>query len=100
VAVLILAFTLFIMDAREDLPKISVETEQDWRRLQRNISTGFLGRLDMELQAQGASHDMDTFGFQFLDTLFAITRPNLRINGRTTEEPPEDDEGEVLELDQ
>ncbi|OAX33582.1 hypothetical protein K503DRAFT_700176 [Rhizopogon vinicolor AM-OR11-026] len=83
------------MDAREDLPKISVETEQDWRRLQRNISTAFLGRLDMELQAQGASHDMDTFlphMNQFLDTLFAITRPNLRINGRTTEEPPEDDE--------
>ncbi|KAJ8592579.1 hypothetical protein M405DRAFT_859613 [Rhizopogon salebrosus TDB-379] len=83
------------MDAREDLPKISVETEQDWRRLQRNISTAFLGRLDLELQSQGASHDIDTFlphMNQFLDTLFAITRPNLRINGRTTEEPPEDDE--------
>ncbi|OJA08225.1 hypothetical protein AZE42_09392 [Rhizopogon vesiculosus] len=83
------------MDAREDLPKISVETEQDWRRLQRNISTAFLGRLEVELQAQGASHDIDTFlphMNQFLDTLFAITRPNLRINGRTTEEPPEDDE--------
>jgi hypothetical protein len=49
------------MDAREDLPKISVETEQDWRRLQRNISTAFLGRLDLELQSQGASHDIDTF---------------------------------------
>jgi len=49
------------MDAREDLPKISVETEQDWRRLQQNISTAFLGRLDVELQAQGVSHDMETF---------------------------------------
>ncbi|KAG0705246.1 hypothetical protein DFH29DRAFT_908351 [Suillus ampliporus] len=83
------------MDAREDLPKISVETEQDWRRLQRNISTAFLGRFDLELQSQGASQDKDTFLphiNQFLDTLFAITRPNLRINGRTTEDPYDDDE--------
>jgi hypothetical protein len=34
----------------------------------------------------------------FLDTLFAITRPNLRINGRTTEEPY-DDEGEGYTID-
>ncbi|KAG1756211.1 uncharacterized protein EDB91DRAFT_147 [Suillus paluster] len=83
------------MDAREDLPKISVETEQDWRRLQRNISTAFLGRLDLELQSQDASQDRDTFLphiNQFLDTLFAITRPNLRINGRTTEDPCDDEE--------
>ncbi|KAG1754183.1 hypothetical protein EDB19DRAFT_1665159 [Suillus lakei] len=83
------------MDAREDLPKISVETEQDWRRLQRNISTAFLGRLDLELESQGASQDRESFLphiNQFLDTLFAITRPNLRINGRTTEEPYDDDE--------
>ncbi|KAG2149202.1 hypothetical protein DEU56DRAFT_729296 [Suillus clintonianus] len=99
------------MDAREDLPKISVETEQDWRRLQRNISTAFLDRLDLELESQGTSQDRETFlphinqvskaslvqtrcseRCQFLETLFAITRPNLRINGRTTEEPYDDDE--------
>jgi hypothetical protein len=83
------------MDAREDLPKISVETEQDWRRLQRNISTAFLDRLDLELESQGVSQDRESFLphiNQFLDTLFAITRPNLRINGRTTEEPYDDDD--------
>jgi hypothetical protein len=72
-----------------------VETEQDWRRLQRNISTAFLDRLDLELESQGVSQDRESFLphiNQFLDTLFAITRPNLRINGRTTEEPYDDDD--------
>jgi predicted ATPase with chaperone activity len=49
------------MDVREDLPKISVETEQDWRRLQRNISTAFLDRLDLELESQGVSQDRESF---------------------------------------
>ena len=30
-----------------------------------------------------------TFSTQFLETLFDVARPNLRINGRTTEEPSE-----------
>ncbi|KAG1883136.1 hypothetical protein F4604DRAFT_1921041 [Suillus subluteus] len=91
------------MDAREDLPKISVETEQDWRRLQRNISTAFLDRLDLELESQGVSQDRESFLphiNQFLDTLFAITRPNLRINGRTAEEPYDDDDEEMEPFDE
>ncbi|KAG1826710.1 uncharacterized protein BJ212DRAFT_1307722 [Suillus subaureus] len=91
------------MDAREDLPKISVETEQDWRRLQRNISTAFLDRLDLELESQGVSQDRESFLphiNQFLDTLFAITRPNLRINGRTTEEPYDDNDEEMEPFDE
>ncbi|KAG2066134.1 hypothetical protein BDR04DRAFT_1059771 [Suillus decipiens] len=91
------------MDAREDLPKISVETEQDWRRLQRNISTAFFDRLDLELESQGVSQDRELFLphiNQFFDTLFAITRPNLRINGRTTEEPCDDDDEKIEPFDE
>ncbi|KAG2352628.1 hypothetical protein BDR07DRAFT_1615608 [Suillus spraguei] len=91
------------MDAREDLPKISVETEQDWRRLQRNISTAFFDRLDLELESQGVGQDRELFLphiNQFLDTLFAITRPNLRINGRTTEEPCDDDDEKIEPFDE
>ena len=47
------------MDAREDLPKVSIETEQDWKRIQRNLSNAFLERLDKELEARGRSGDKD-----------------------------------------
>ena len=47
------------MDAREDLPKVSIETEQDWRRIQRNLSNAFLERLDKELEARGWTGDKD-----------------------------------------
>ena len=47
------------MDAREDLPKVSIETEQDWRRIQRNLSNAFLERLDRELETRGWTGDKD-----------------------------------------
>ena len=47
------------MDAREDLPKVSIETEQDWKRIQRNLSNAFLERLDKELEARGRTGDKD-----------------------------------------
>ena len=34
---------------------------------------------------------------QFLETLFDVARPNLRINGRTTEEPSEVEEDDNVE---
>lgn len=47
------------MDAREDLPKVSIETEQDWRRIQQNLSAALLARLDTELDFHGQSGDKD-----------------------------------------
>lgn len=47
------------MDAREDLPKVSIETEQDWRRIQQNLSVALLARLDTELESHGQSGDRD-----------------------------------------
>ncbi|KIJ69553.1 hypothetical protein HYDPIDRAFT_24386 [Hydnomerulius pinastri MD-312] len=83
------------MDAREDLPKVSIETEQDWRRIQRNLSTALLARLDLEVESHGQSGDKDALLphiNEFLENLFDIARPNLRINGRTTEDPYEDED--------
>jgi len=102
------------MDAREDLPKVSIETEQDWKRIQRNLSDAFFERLDRELEVRGHSatdrnellpqanqvrHCQQPRAFissrtipQFLETLFDIARPNLRINGRSTDEPSEVEE--------
>jgi len=106
------------MDAREDLPKVSIETEQDWRRIQQNLSAAFFARLDAELESHGQPGDRDALlphvyqvrrtrrGFlpecaklsyvQFLDTIFDVARPNLRINGRTStaDEPCSDEDGE------
>ena len=47
------------MDAREDLPKVSIETEQNWKRIQRNSSNAFLERLDKELETRGRTGDKD-----------------------------------------
>ncbi|KAG9318353.1 hypothetical protein JVU11DRAFT_443 [Chiua virens] len=90
------------MEVREDLPKISIETEQDWRRIQRNLSAVFLTRLDTELESHGQSGDKDVLlphCNQFLETLSDIARPNLRINGRTTDDPF-DDEDDVEPFDE
>lgn len=47
------------MDAREDLPKVSIESEQDWRRIQHNLSAALLARLDTELEIHGQPGDKD-----------------------------------------
>ncbi|KAL4064757.1 hypothetical protein V8B97DRAFT_1288537 [Scleroderma yunnanense] len=88
------------MDAREDLPKVSIETEQDWKRIQRNLSNALFERLDKELEVRGQSADKDALlphANLFLETLFEIARPNLRVNGRTTEEPSEVEEDDNVE---
>ncbi|KAF9228542.1 hypothetical protein BS17DRAFT_744416 [Gyrodon lividus] len=90
------------MDAREDLPKVSIETEQDWRRIQQNMSTALSTRLDLELESHGQSGDKDVLLphiHQFLEHLCEIARPNLRINGRTTEAPC-DEEDDVEPFDE
>lgn len=88
------------MDAREDLPKVSIETEQDWKRIQSNLSEALSVRLDKELESRGQPGDKEALSphiEQFLETLFDIARPNLRINGRTTEEPSQDDDVEPFD---
>lgn len=47
------------MDTREDLPKVSIETEQDWRRIQHNLSDALLARLEAELESRGQTGDKD-----------------------------------------
>lgn len=106
------------MDAREDLPKVSIETEQDWRRIQQSLSAAFVARLDTELESLGETGVKDEFSphvhqvispwfvparakvlhVQFLEAVFDIARPNLRINGRTstTDEPCSDEDGELI----
>lgn len=54
-----MTFTVKAMDAREDLPKVSIETEQDWRRIQQNLSAALLARLEIELETHGQSGDKD-----------------------------------------
>ncbi|KAF8556821.1 hypothetical protein OG21DRAFT_526564 [Imleria badia] len=92
------------MDAREDLPKVSLETEQDWRRVQQNLSVALLARLEAELESHGQASDKDALlphVHQFLENLFDIARPNMRINGRTsTTDEPCGDEDDVEPFDE
>ncbi|KAH7911443.1 hypothetical protein BJ138DRAFT_1085583 [Hygrophoropsis aurantiaca] len=90
------------MDAREDLPRISFESLQDWNRVQNNLATALRSRLNKELDDQGLPRDEDKFLphiNQFLDSISEIARPNLRINGRNYEDLP-DDEDEFEQFDE
>ncbi|OBZ75487.1 hypothetical protein A0H81_04700 [Grifola frondosa] len=77
------------MDAqREDLPRISVETLQDWRRIKANFSSAVFEALDEQLAASRSS----LANKEFVDRTFEISRPNIRVNGRNLDELNEDEE--------
>ncbi|KIK91654.1 hypothetical protein PAXRUDRAFT_830657 [Paxillus rubicundulus Ve08.2h10] len=82
------------MDGREDLLMVSIETEQDWRRIQQNISTALLARLDRQLATEqsGDKGVLLPHIHQFLESLFEIARPKIRINGCITEVPCGDED--------
>ncbi|EPQ58755.1 hypothetical protein GLOTRDRAFT_104409 [Gloeophyllum trabeum ATCC 11539] len=87
------------MDAtREDLPRVSIETLQDWRRIKYNYERALLEMLDERLAASGLSHERDSlipYIDEFVSSTFQIAKPNVRINGQNSEEI--DDEEEEME---
>ncbi|EGN92014.1 hypothetical protein SERLA73DRAFT_191716, partial [Serpula lacrymans var. lacrymans S7.3] len=91
------------MDAiRDELPRISVETMQDWKRVQANYNDALLLRLEKEIGAQGLSQERDALLahiHKFSAQVFGVARPNLRINGRNYEDM-EDDEEELEPFDE
>ncbi|OCH95202.1 hypothetical protein OBBRIDRAFT_878275 [Obba rivulosa] len=88
------------MDQREDIPRVSVDSLQDWQRIRENYTTAALEALDTELAASGPSQDKDLLLqhlHRFIDRTFEMTRPNVRVNGRNFEELQQNEEGLCLE---
>ncbi|KAI0654715.1 hypothetical protein C8Q70DRAFT_467442 [Cubamyces menziesii] len=80
---------------REDLPRISVETLDDWRRIKRNYTIAALTALDEQLSGSSSTEDREALLahlHRFIDKTFEMARPNVRVNGQNLEEINEDEE--------
>ncbi|CDO74860.1 hypothetical protein BN946_scf185004.g10 [Trametes cinnabarina] len=80
---------------REDLPRISVETLDDWRRIKRNYTIAALTALDEQLSGSSSSEDREALLahlHRFIDKTFEMARPNVRVNGQNLEDINEDEE--------
>ncbi|TDL27300.1 hypothetical protein BD410DRAFT_740174 [Rickenella mellea] len=86
-----------VNDAREDLPRISMDSFYDWQRVRRNYLTAALGTLEKQLAEKGRSHELSLYQqhiMLFVDKAFDISKANLRVNGRNYEEYDNEDEDE------
>src|SRR5882762_2893553 len=94
--------------SREDFPRVSVDGCQDWQRVRSNFADAFRRKLDERLTTLKLTEQQDFLQpyvqqvrlgvfstcvtsmvylpVQFIDRTFEMTKPNLRINGRTVEE--------------
>jgi len=82
---------------REDLPRISVDTIQQWQRIKSEYRKASIVLLDARLTAKGKVRQQDrdlfiTHLHQYIDTVFGIAKPNLRVNGRNFEDMDGNDE--------
>ncbi|KAI0328089.1 hypothetical protein GY45DRAFT_1326747 [Cubamyces sp. BRFM 1775] len=80
---------------REDLPRISVETLDDWRRIKRNYTIAALTALDEQLSGSSSAEDREALLahlHRFIDRTFEMARPNVRVNGQNLEDINEDEE--------
>ncbi|KAF9466435.1 hypothetical protein BDZ94DRAFT_221698 [Collybia nuda] len=74
--------------SREDLPRVSVGTVQDWQRLESNYKRATLSHLDQQILAKSLTTERDALLKhinQFIDQTLKAARPNLRINGQNYE---------------
>ncbi|KAM5535559.1 hypothetical protein V8D89_010726 [Ganoderma adspersum] len=79
---------------REDIPRISVETLDDWRRIKRNYSKAALAALDEHLSPNDSHEDRQLLLahlHRFIDRTFEMARPNVRVNGQNLEDLNEDE---------
>jgi len=89
------------MDAqREDLPRVSVNTTQEWQHIRTEYTNALIALLDARLVTKGKVRPQDRILFmshiyQYIDTVFGIAKPNLRVNGRNFEDLDENDEVEI-----
>ncbi|KAF9002006.1 hypothetical protein BDQ17DRAFT_1357904 [Cyathus striatus] len=76
------------MNTREDLPRISVGTVQDWQWLKANYTQTTLALLEEKMTSSGCSNERDVLLSHlhlFIDQTFALAQTNLRINGHNFE---------------
>ncbi|KAK2467127.1 hypothetical protein APHAL10511_001385 [Amanita phalloides] len=74
-------------DAREDLPRISIENTQSWQQLIARYKETVLRRLEEDI-GTSLANERDALRphvLRFIDQTLSTARPNLRINGQPYE---------------
>ncbi|ETW85570.1 hypothetical protein HETIRDRAFT_242799, partial [Heterobasidion irregulare TC 32-1] len=74
---------------REEFPRVSVDTQQDWQRIRANFTQAVYARLDEQLALNNLTGQRSLFADhvqQLIDATFDIARANVRVNGRNLED--------------
>ncbi|KAI5123622.1 hypothetical protein M0805_003436 [Coniferiporia weirii] len=77
------------VNIRDDLPRVSIDSVQEWRRIKENFNAAALNTFEAKLAQSGLSSQRNLLLphlKQFVDRTFEIASPNLRINGRNFDE--------------
>lgn len=62
---------------REDIPRVSVDSLQDWQRIRENYTNAALAALDVELAASSSSSERDLL-LQHLHRVRQLLSPYIR----------------------
>ncbi|KAF8964064.1 hypothetical protein BDZ97DRAFT_1758172 [Flammula alnicola] len=76
------------MENREDIPRVSVGSVQDWQKVRSNYREAALSELQEQVASRGITHEKDAIIAhleQFIEKTFNLAQPNLRVNGHNFE---------------
>ncbi|TFK26356.1 hypothetical protein FA15DRAFT_290184 [Coprinopsis marcescibilis] len=74
------------MASREDLPRISVDKVEDWKRVGSNCNEAAASILDEEIRRRRLESERDALNKhmqEFISRTMLVAQPNLRVNGNS-----------------
>jgi len=83
--------------SREDSQRVAVESLNDWQQIKTTFTQASTDRLEQQIKSRGLRGERDALLAhmnQFIEQAFAMSQPNLRVNGRNFENVEENDEME------
>ncbi|KAI0687821.1 hypothetical protein BC835DRAFT_1419656 [Cytidiella melzeri] len=89
---------------REDVPRISVDTLQDWERIKTSYVEAAMKELEdsmkREKKDEASKEALRGHLKRFIERTFEMASKNLRVNGRNFEDMDEDEQGGRLPFDE
>ncbi|KAG5725354.1 hypothetical protein E4T56_gene6758 [Termitomyces sp. T112] len=82
------------MDSREDFPRVSLATVNDWHTVKANYKSTVLDVLNELIQSHGLAAERDALlahANQYVERVCKMARPNLRVNGHNFESLSQDE---------
>ncbi|KAF8894388.1 hypothetical protein BD779DRAFT_1500776 [Infundibulicybe gibba] len=73
---------------REDLPRVSIDSIQNWEHVKSRYAQAILTKLETELSATGTLEERAALLAhinEYIESTWSIARPNLRVNGQNLE---------------